>query len=199
MSAGPRRSPTLHALGADIESALTVVNVPSYVIDRTGVIRWLNPAAERVVGDARGRQFTSVCAPEETRRAREIFARRMAGTARVTDASVVLIDPDGGRATVEVSSVPLLNGHRVIGVFGQLTSVVEGPDLEDHPHLTPRQMEVLRLLERGHSTSQMAQELHLSIETVRNHVAAILRALGVHSRVEAVALGRRAVVPLPAL
>ncbi len=170
------------------------MNVPSYVIDRSGVIRWLNPAAERVVGNCRGRQFTSVCAPEETRRAREVFAKKMAGTARVTDASVVLIDPDGGRTLVEVSSVPLENGHRVIGVFGQLTHLEQTEQLEHHPHLTPRQMEVLRLLERGHSTAQMAQELHLSIETVRNHVAAILRALGVHSRVEAVAIGRRAVV-----
>jgi len=46
-----RRPGELHALGADIESALTAVNVPSYVIDRSGVIRWLNPAAERVVGN----------------------------------------------------------------------------------------------------------------------------------------------------
>jgi PAS domain S-box-containing protein len=189
-----RRPGELHALGADIERALTAVNVPSYVIDRTGVIRWLNPAAERVVGNCRGRQFTSVVAPEETRRAREVFARKMAGTARVTDASVVLIESDGGRATCELSSVPLTNGNRVIGVFGQVTRVEATDDLEHHPHLTPRQMEVLRLLERGHSTAQMARELHLSVETVRNHVAAILRALGVHSRVEAVAIGRRAVV-----
>lgn len=194
MPAETRRPGELHALGADIESALTAVNVPSYVIDRSGVIRWLNPAAERVVGNCRGRQFTSVCAPEETRRAREVFAKKMAGTALVTDASVVLIDPDGARTLVEVSSVPLKNGHTVIGVFGQVTRLEETEQLEHHPHLTPRQMEVLRLLERGHSTAQMAQELHLSIETVRNHVAAILRALGVHSRVEAVAIGRRAVV-----
>jgi len=191
---GTRHPGALHALGADIEAALTEVNVPSYVIDRSGVIRWLNPAAERVVGDARGRQFTSVCALEETRRAREVFAKKMAGTARVTDASVVIIEASGERATIELSSVPLMNGHQVIGVFGQITRLEETDELGLHPHLTPRQMEVLRLLERGHSTAQMARELHLSIETVRNHVAAILRALGVHSRVEAVAIGRRTVV-----
>jgi DNA-binding NarL/FixJ family response regulator len=50
---------------------------------------------------------------------------------------------------------------------------------------------VLRLLEQGRSTSQIAEELHLSIETVRNHIRHILRALGVHSRLEAVALTRR--------
>jgi PAS domain S-box-containing protein len=187
----PRRAPTLAELGADMEQALTAVNIPSYVIDRSGVIRWLNPAAEHYVGDVRGRQFTSVCAPEETRRAREIFARKLAGTARVTDAEAALLDAEGDRILVELSSVPLMNGHRCIGVFGQIVQVEEQEDVVAHPHLTPRQSEILRLLERGHSTAQMARELHLSVETVRNHVAALLRALGVHSRVEAVAYGRR--------
>jgi PAS domain S-box-containing protein len=185
----PNRS-GLQALEADLEPALAAVNVPSYVLDSVGVIRWVNPAAEKFVGDVRGRQFTSVCAPEATRYARELFARKVTGTARVTDAEVTVIEANGDRATVELSSVPLRNGGRVIGVFGQVTQVEEGPALLHHPQLTPRQMEVLRLLERGHSTAQMAGELHLSVETVRNHVAAILRALGVHSRVEAVAIGR---------
>jgi DNA-binding NarL/FixJ family response regulator len=59
-----------------------------------------------------------------------------------------------------------------------------------HPHLTPRQTEVLRLLEHGRSTNQIAAELHLSTETVRNHVRGILQALDVHSRLEAVAVAR---------
>ena len=194
MARDPRRPPTLSELGADMEHALSNVNIPSYVIDRTGVIRWMNPAAERYVGDVRGRQFTSVCAPEETRRARELFARKIAGTARVTDAEGVLIDRNGERISVELCSVALMNGHRCIGVFGQVVNVEEQEDVFHHPHLTPRQSEILRLLERGHSTAQMARELHLSVETVRNHVAALLRALGVHSRVEAVAYGRRAIL-----
>jgi DNA-binding NarL/FixJ family response regulator len=58
------------------------------------------------------------------------------------------------------------------------------------PHLTPRQVEVLRLLQSGRSTQQIALELHLSTETVRNHVRRLLSALGVHTRLEAVALTR---------
>ena len=46
---------------------------------------------------------------------------------------------------------------------------------------------MLRLLEQGRSTKQIAQELHLSTETVKNHVRHLLRALGVNSRLEAVA------------
>ena len=54
----------------------------------------------------------------------------------------------------------------------------------------PRQEEVLRLLERGRSTRQIAAELHLSTETVRNHIRRLFRALGVNSRLEAVAAAR---------
>ena len=182
---------SLRTFDADVEGALERVNVPSYVIDQHGIIRWVNPAAERIVGNVRGRQFTSVCAPEETRRAREVFASKIAGTVKVTDAEVVLVEPDGDRITVELSSVALHRGGHVIGVFGQVTHVEEEEERPPHPHLTPRQSEILRLLERGRSTAAIAEELHLSTETVRNHIRAVLRALGAHSRLEAVALARR--------
>jgi PAS domain S-box-containing protein len=180
----------LRAVGGDVEDALERVSIPAYVIDSSGVIRWVNKATLRIVGDVRGRQFTSVVAPEERRRAQELFAQKVAGTARVTDAEVDLLDPSGDRVTVEISSVPLRRGGHVIGVFGQAVNPKPQP-APAHPALTPRQAEVLRLLEHGCSTTQIAQELHLSHETVRNHVRGMLRALGVHSRLEAVAMARR--------
>lgn len=180
----------LKALGADVEDALDHVNVPSYVIDRAGVVRWMNQAAREVVGDRVGRQFTSVVAPEETRRARELFARKILGNTQVTDAPVVVVDPDGGRVAVEISSVPLRQGEHVVGVFGQVSAVLEEPHPHPELHLTPRQSEVLKLLELGRSTTQIAEELHVSRETVRNHVRHLLHALGASSRLEAVALAR---------
>jgi PAS domain S-box-containing protein len=110
----------LKAMGADLEGVLEHVNVPSYVIDRVGVVRWMNLAARAVVGDQVGRQFTSVVAPEDTRRARELFARKILGTTEVTDAPVGVLGADGGRVAVEISSVPLRQGEHVIGVFGQV-------------------------------------------------------------------------------
>ena len=184
----------LSSVPGDIRDALESVSVPSYSIDPTGVIRWLNQAAIDLVGDCRGRQFTSVVAPEDTRRAREVFARKIAGTAKVTDTGATLIDANGERVQVEVSGVALTDGHRVVGVFGQLSDVHEVPPTAMPAHLTPRQTEVLRLLEHGRSTEQIARELHLSTETVRNHIRQLLRALGVHTRLEAVAVVRRQAV-----
>jgi PAS domain S-box-containing protein len=180
----------LQSMEADVARALDHINVPSYLLDRAGVIRWLNPAARRLVGDAEGRQFTSVVAPEETRRARELFARRLLGNTDSTDSSMVLVDGEGKRVSVELSSVPLTRGDHVVGVFGQVSDLIEEPQPHPELHLTPRQAEVLRLLERGRTTTQIAEELHLSRETVRNHVRHLLHAIGAHSRLEAVAIAR---------
>jgi DNA-binding NarL/FixJ family response regulator len=52
--------------------------------------------------------------------------------------------------------------------------------------LTPRQTDVLSLLLKGQPNKLIARELGLSVETVKDHVAAVLRALNVSSRTQAV-------------
>ena len=52
--------------------------------------------------------------------------------------------------------------------------------------LTPRQTEVLGLLLKGQPNKLIARELGVSVETVKDHVAAVLRALNVSSRTQAV-------------
>ena len=175
-----------------LDAAGEHVSVPSYVIDASGIIRWVNPAARQLVGDCRGRQFTSLVAPEDRRRAREVFAQKVVGNKVVTESTGIVIGADGQRLGCEVSGVRLTRGGHIVGVFGQVPHwAAQQQAHEPHPHLTPRQAEVLRLLEHGRSTTQIAAELHLSQETVRNHVRHLLRALGVNSRLEAVAVARR--------
>jgi DNA-binding NarL/FixJ family response regulator len=53
--------------------------------------------------------------------------------------------------------------------------------------LTPREAEVLPLLQQGASNRQIALELHVGVETVRTHARHIYRKLGVSSRAELVA------------
>jgi len=56
---------------------------------------------------------------------------------------------------------------------------VAGPEL-----LTPRESDVLDLLQRGRSNAEIAASLHVSVETVRTHARHIYRKLGVRTRRE---------------
>ena len=57
--------------------------------------------------------------------------------------------------------------------------------------LTPRQLEVLRLLAEGLPAKVIATRLQIAEPTVRNHIRAILVALGTHSQLEAIAKAHR--------
>ncbi len=54
------------------------------------------------------------------------------------------------------------------------------------PRLTAREMEVLRQVARGMNNRDIARELFISENTVKNHVRNILEKLQLHSRMEAV-------------
>jgi two-component system nitrate/nitrite response regulator NarL len=62
---------------------------------------------------------------------------------------------------------------------------------ERGPLLTPREREVLRLIADGHSTQQIAGELHLAPTTIKTHLGHAYDKLGVSDRAAAVAAGMR--------
>lgn len=57
--------------------------------------------------------------------------------------------------------------------------------------LTERERQVLRALAEGRTNNAIASDLHLSVNTVRNYVQAVLTKLGAHSKLEAVATAVR--------
>jgi PAS domain S-box-containing protein len=74
----------------------------------------------------------------------------------------------------------------------QLSSkeVAPAPRRKDGLALTPRQLEVLRLLSEGKNAREIGSELYLSQATIRNHIGALLQALGAHSQLEVLAKAR---------
>ena len=66
-----------------------------------------------------------------------------------------------------------------------------GPEGPDAPRFTRRQEDVLRQLLQGRTNREISTSMHLSEETVKSHVSAILRGFGVQTRMQAVlAAGR---------
>ncbi len=174
----------------DVFGALDRLPFPIFAIASNGVIRWLNMAAERIVGDKRGEHFLRVVAPESRGAASAAFASKVAGPRSSTDYQAVLLREDGTPVDVEICSVAVDGDAGIAGVFGAV-------DIEDRPpaarrgettsELTPRQAEVLAYLARGYTTAEMAEAMAVTQDTVRNHVRGLLKRLGVHSRLEAVA------------
>jgi DNA-binding NarL/FixJ family response regulator len=56
--------------------------------------------------------------------------------------------------------------------------------------LTPRERQILKLIEAGQCSKQIADALAISTNTVNNHRASILAKLGVHSAIEALRIHR---------
>ena len=75
--------------------------------------------------------------------------------------------------------------RRLIERFAGERSSARPPSLDE---LTPRELEVLRLIARGLSNAEIAATLVVSEHTVKTHVAHILRKLDLRDRVQAVVL-----------
>jgi DNA-binding NarL/FixJ family response regulator len=73
--------------------------------------------------------------------------------------------------------------ERLVARFSSAAQTTPTRSLDD---LTEREREILRLLANGLSNAELAHELHLSETTVKTHVSAVLRKLGVRDRVQAV-------------
>jgi PAS domain S-box-containing protein len=176
----------------DLPGAMEELAAPAYVIDRDGRFRWLNTAYIELFGDRVGQPFVDAVAPEHRALARTNFARKVVGkTTRIFDLRV--LDQHGNNITLRITSAPLRRDGKVVGIFGvgiplERSDAASVPSSDD---LTPRQQEVLRLLSEGLETQDIARRLGIADETARNHIRALLRATGAHSRLEAVVMGMR--------
>lgn len=103
---------------------------------------------------------------------------------------------------INISTLVASNGHggpltmhlfrdvtatkELLNLVNERLSVPADP-VDSNNDLTRRELEILRLVAGGSDTKTVAERLHVSPATVRNHVQNILGKLGVHSRLQAVA------------
>jgi DNA-binding CsgD family transcriptional regulator len=84
-----------------------------------------------------------------------------------------------------------LGARRAEGAPHHETPAMLAPERGVEPPLTTREKQILELVARGLQNKEIAQELSISLATVRNHVHNILDKLDVHSKLEAVSLAFR--------
>jgi DNA-binding NarL/FixJ family response regulator len=87
-----------------------------------------------------------------------------------------------------VLSLPDVAGQ-VLAAFRQMA--VDEDTQNIYTPLSPRELEVLELIAAGHTNKEIATELDISNQTVKNHVSSILRKLAVNDRTQAVVYAMR--------
>jgi DNA-binding CsgD family transcriptional regulator len=102
------------------------------------------------------------------------------------------------KAAVRLGAEPLQAALKLLARRGRLDLGVGLTAERGLAGLTPRELEVLRLLVEGRSNRQIAETLFISGKTASVHVTNILTKLGVHSRLEAAATARRLGLDRPA-
>jgi len=175
-------------------------SAPVFRTAADGRIRKWNPACEELTGigatDAEGRFCWEVIAGEDENGAIVChpgcsIARqaRQGWPVRCTD--LHLRTPLGPRK-LTISTIVLRGDGEpvVLHPLRTATAAAPPPPRRRQPRLTRRQTEIPLLLAEGIHAKQIAARLTLSETTVRNHIQAILRELGAHSQLEAVAVTR---------
>ncbi|HEY6303155.1 MAG TPA: response regulator transcription factor [Terriglobales bacterium] len=94
----------------------------------------------------------------------------------------------------------LLETIRAVHVGQKRVSPEVAAEIAEHATddaLTPREIDVLRLIARGNANKIIAAELSLTEETVKSHIRNILSKLGANDRTHAVAIGlKRGIIQL---
>ena len=173
-------------------AVLQNVGVPSWILDEDGRFVWANKACVALYGDRHGEDIGASFAPTSRVEAEQRLRRLSDPTTpagSTVEMEVEMLARDGRRVVSWISAVRLKPGAFRGAIFG-VTLASSGVESHIPTPLTPRQLEILQFLARGVSTAEIASDLRLSVETVRNHIRALLRAFDANSRLEVVAKAR---------
>ncbi len=202
----------------DLEDALARAGDGAFAVGPQGRIMLWNRAAERLLGFAarevlgksccdifsgrddkgnllcyQGCHVQSLVRLGESVQNFDMRTRTKAGQPLWLNFSILTLPngtPDGGM-TIHLFRDVTSSKELLTLVHEKLTAAASGDEPSPASTLTRREVEVLRLLAAGSSTQALADRLHVSPATVRNHIQNIGGKLGVHSRLEAVAYAMR--------
>jgi DNA-binding CsgD family transcriptional regulator len=194
---------------------------PSFAVDDSASIIAWNSAAERLLGvdeskalgmpcheviegkDVFGNRFCGEnCALDAMARRREparhfeLDVRGPCGNElRVCVFAMVVRGSQPGRFTIVHLLHPTApwfhDNHQNSNSRADQKRFNTGPANPGDPKLTRRETEVLRWLEQGAQTDDIARSLGISIKTVRNHIQNVFGKLDAHNRLEAICAARR--------
>ncbi len=144
-------------------------------IEATRAIAEVNPSAKILmltVSDEEDDLYDAIKAGATGYLLKEISIEEVANAIRAVVSGQSLISPS--------------MASKLLSEFTALAKKADEKQAVPTPRLTDRELEVLKLVAQGMSNREIASELYISENTVKNHVRNILEKLHLHSRMEAV-------------
>jgi PAS domain S-box-containing protein len=154
----------------------------------------VNPAAVALLGRTREEllgtsSFANIAPAERRIAARHWQAFLESGEYSGTRA---LVRPDGSEVEIDYAARLAVIGERRLAIFVSLASTDLPADSPSGRRpagsLTTREREVITLIAMGRETNEIAEQLHISSETVRTHVRNAMSKLGARTRAQLVAI-----------
>jgi two-component system NarL family response regulator len=149
-------------------------------IEATSIIHESVPGTKVImltVSDDETDLFAAVRAGAAGYLLKEVSIDEVAGAVRAVTRGHALISPS--------------MAAKLLAEFNALSRRAEERQRSSAPKLTDRELQVLRLVAKGMSNREIATELFIAENTVKNHVRNLLEKLGMHSRMEAVLFAMR--------
>jgi DNA-binding CsgD family transcriptional regulator len=195
-----RKLMALEAQTSDLLHALDFTDSAVAICDGRGKVQVLSPSAERLLArdDGLTTRGAHLVATEE--RCHGALGRAMLAATQLTEEKstpaplpVSVSRPSGGRP-YELLLCPLARRHgsaRSLG--GRVLVFIADPDaleptdgelLARRFGLTPKEARVLQLLQLGHSTDDVGEQLGIGKETVRTHLKSLFSKTGTRSQVQ---------------
>jgi PAS domain S-box-containing protein len=211
-------APRTKAMDRTLDELTSSTADAAFVVDsRRRVVAWNRAAAQllgyegrQVLGkrcheilrgtDLYGNPFCQECCPLVRAVLRREPLHRFAANLRSASGRnvcvrvVALLLPHGASGERDILHVlaPCICPEQAVAIEEQNEAPGNGPDRGDLLDLlSPREVEVLKLIGDGKSTGEIASLLCISAVTVRNHAQRIMRKLDVHCRLAAVSAARR--------
>ena len=194
-------------MSSGIQNLVSSTGEPAYAVDGDGAVVAWNAAASRAFGYPAAQAVGATC--WSLLQGQDTFGnaycgpacplRRMAAERRsVNRCRMTFCSSGGERSAYTVTTLVLADGGPPTLIHlcrpdcaAHAAAGGEPREAAVHGVLTPREREVLQRLAEGRATGEIATLLGIGERTVRSHVERILRKLHAHSRLEAVAIGRR--------
>jgi PAS domain S-box-containing protein len=164
-----------------------------FVLDDYRRVVQANDAALALLGQPRGEVIGAsivdrVAPSERPQSEREWLAFLRSGEYSGTRTFILA---DGSEAQVDFAARIAVVGKRRLAIYVAMakseSKLSIGPSRSAAGALTNRERQVVTLIALGHETSEIAEELHISPETVRTHVRNAMSKLGARTRAQLVA------------